>query len=127
MYHYLWAISQSQNLNYLSILTAMQIRQGIIMTAPPLWHTLYYLALIPSPGCPRNKKLLPDLQEAEYKVVATTTSKLFWIRSLLHKLKASIQSAPVIYYDNVGTTYICANPILHSKMKHIKVDFHFVR
>lgn len=30
-------------------------------------------------------------------------------------------------FDKVGTIYIYANPILHSKMKHIRVDFHFVR
>lgn len=60
-------------------------------------------------------------------VVATTTSELCWIQSLLHELWYSPLSTLIIFYDNVGTTYICANPFLHSKMKHIKFDFHFVR
>ena len=27
----------------------------------------------------------------------------------------------------MGDTYVCANPIFHSRMKHIAIDFHFVR
>lgn len=34
---------------------------------------------------------------------------------------------PTIYCDNVGTTYLCANPVFHFRMKHIEIDFHFVR
>ena len=34
---------------------------------------------------------------------------------------------PTIYCDNVGATYVCANPVFHSRMKHIAVNFQFVR
>lgn len=33
----------------------------------------------------------------------------------------------MIYCDNAGATYVCANPVFHSKMKHIALDYHFVR
>ena len=33
----------------------------------------------------------------------------------------------MVYCDNVGATYVCANPVFHSRMKHIAIDFHFVR
>lgn len=36
-------------------------------------------------------------------------------------------TASVIYYDNVGETYLCANPVFHSCMKHIVLDYHFTR
>ena len=26
----------------------------------------------------------------------------------------------------MGATYVCANPVFHSRMKHIAIDFHFV-
>lgn len=46
--------------------------------------------------------------------------------SLLTKLGVPFSPVPTIYYDNIGTTYVCANPKLHSKMKHVRVDFHFI-
>lgn len=33
----------------------------------------------------------------------------------------------MIFCDNVGTTYFCGNPVFHSHMKHITINFHFVR
>ena len=27
----------------------------------------------------------------------------------------------------MSATYVCANPVFHSRMKHIAIDFHFVR
>ncbi|XP_013639313.1 PREDICTED: uncharacterized mitochondrial protein AtMg00810-like [Brassica oleracea var. oleracea] len=34
---------------------------------------------------------------------------------------------PVIYCDNIGATHLAANPVFHSRMKHIALDFHFIR
>ncbi|RVW86582.1 Retrovirus-related Pol polyprotein from transposon RE2 [Vitis vinifera] len=33
----------------------------------------------------------------------------------------------LIYYDNVGATEVCSNPVFHSRMKHVAIDFHFIR
>lgn len=33
----------------------------------------------------------------------------------------------MIYCNNISATYLCQNPLFHSRMKHIEVDFHFVR
>jgi len=42
-------------------------------------------------------------------------------------LQLKLQKVPTICSDNVGATYLCANPIFHSRMKHIAMDFHFLR
>ncbi|CAA7042096.1 unnamed protein product [Microthlaspi erraticum] len=65
--------------------------------------------------------------EAEYRALAASTSEICWISSLLSELGLSSSSKPVIYCDNIGTTYLAANPVFHSRMKHIALDFHFVR
>ena len=32
----------------------------------------------------------------------------------------------MIYYENIGATYLCVNPVFDSWMKHLAVDFYFV-
>lgn len=65
--------------------------------------------------------------EAEYRAVANAASEIQWICSILTELGITLTTTPVIYCDNVGATYLCANPVFHSRMKHIALDYHFVR
>ncbi|KAK3040052.1 hypothetical protein RJ639_029388 [Escallonia herrerae] len=65
--------------------------------------------------------------EAEYRAVAAALAETNWLTNLLRELRFPLKAIPRILCDNVGTTYICENPVFHSKMKHIAIDFHFVR
>lgn len=65
--------------------------------------------------------------EAEYRSVANTASEIRWLCSLLSDLGITIPATHVINCDNIGATYLCANPVFHSIMKHIAFDYHFVR
>ncbi|KAK0589247.1 hypothetical protein LWI29_011586 [Acer saccharum] len=65
--------------------------------------------------------------EAEYRAIASSAAELNWIGHLLSELQIRVTTTPVIYCDNVGATYVCANPIFHSRMKHVAIDFFFVR
>lgn len=50
-----------------------------------------------------------------------------WIQNLLHELGQKSLQVPTLFCDNTGATYVCANPVFHSKMKHVSLNYHFVR
>jgi histone deacetylase 1/2 len=65
--------------------------------------------------------------EAEYKALADGTAEVIWLQYLLIDLQVPSVSAPTIWCDNLGATYLSANPIFHARTKHVEVDYHFVR
>lgn len=46
---------------------------------------------------------------------------------MLRELGISLPRPPILWCDNLGATYMTANPRFHGRTKHIEVVFHFVR
>ncbi|CAL1395631.1 unnamed protein product [Linum trigynum] len=65
--------------------------------------------------------------EAEYRALAHATSDLLWVQSLLRELHRPTSSPPVLYCDNLSVVNFACNPIHHSRMKHLALDYLFVR
>lgn len=59
--------------------------------------------------------------------MADTAAELTWLQALLRELGVSTQASPTLWCDNLGATYLSANPVFHACTKHIEIDFHFVR
>ena len=64
--------------------------------------------------------------EAEYKALANATTELIWVQTLLKELRVNHSPVARLWCDNIGATYLSANPVFHARTKH-KVDYHFVR
>ncbi|KAJ9542283.1 hypothetical protein OSB04_028789 [Centaurea solstitialis] len=75
----------------------------------------------------RQTTLARSSTEAEFRAVASTTTEVQWITNLLSELSFTLPMVLVIYCDNLSATTYSANPIFHSQMKHLALDFHFVR
>lgn len=65
--------------------------------------------------------------EIEYRALATTAIELSWLSILFKELRIYLSHVPVIWCDNVFSIALSANPIFHSRTKHLEVDYHFTR
>uniref|UniRef100_A0A2N9GCF6 Integrase catalytic domain-containing protein n=1 Tax=Fagus sylvatica TaxID=28930 RepID=A0A2N9GCF6_FAGSY len=75
----------------------------------------------------KQRAIARSSTEAEYRALAATTSEIAWLTSLLSKLHLPLSKPPLILCDNIGATQLSLNPVMHSRMKHIAIDLHFVR
>ncbi|KAJ9545242.1 hypothetical protein OSB04_024949 [Centaurea solstitialis] len=65
--------------------------------------------------------------EAEFKALALTTCEVIWIQHLLRELGIYLPTPPTLYCDNIGASYLATNPIINSRVKHLELDYYFVR
>lgn len=75
----------------------------------------------------KQRTIARSSTEAEYRALASTAAELAWIQSFLSEIGFSSPTAPSLFCDNVGATYLASNPVFQSRMKHIAIDYHFVR
>lgn len=60
--------------------------------------------------------------ESEYKALVDTVPELMWLEVLLNELDISIKTTPVLWYDNLGVTYLIADLVFHVLTKLVEVD-----
>ena len=50
-----------------------------------------------------------------------------WIMDLLHDLGVFLRSVPKLYCETMSALYMTVNPVMHTRTKHVEMDYHFVR
>lgn len=65
--------------------------------------------------------------EVEYRALALATCEVIWIQHMLQELGIYICSQPTLYCDNVRASYLATNPVINSRVKHVALDYYFVR
>jgi hypothetical protein len=58
--------------------------------------------------------------------MANATAEVIWLESLLVELRVHLRAPTSLWCDNLGATYLSANPVFHARAKHIEIDFPFV-
>jgi hypothetical protein len=65
--------------------------------------------------------------EVEYRAVVHATIESLWVQSLMRENDIILPQQPLLWFDNIGATYLTANSVFHARTKHVEIDYHFVR
>jgi hypothetical protein len=106
----------------------MLIGQALVMIVAPL--VVYIFFLVPnliSWSCRKQATVARSSTELEYKALTNSASNIQWLQSLLQELGVPKQKPLVFWFDNIDATYLSSNLVYHARMKHVEIDFHFVR
>jgi hypothetical protein len=75
----------------------------------------------------KQKTVSRSSSEAEYKTMTNAIAEIMWVQSVLNELGVPCPRSARLWCDNMGAKYLTSNPIFHKRMKHIEIDYHFIR
>ncbi|KAM2637579.1 hypothetical protein EV1_022054 [Malus domestica] len=64
--------------------------------------------------------------EAEYRQLAYTSAHLSWFRNLFRDLYLPLPP-PRLWCDNISAIAVASNPVYQARMRHVEVDYHYIR
>ncbi|KAJ9561374.1 hypothetical protein OSB04_006534 [Centaurea solstitialis] len=74
----------------------------------------------------RQNYVSTSTAEAEYVAAGSCCAQVLWMRNQLQDYGFKLSKIP-IYCNNTSAIAIANNPVLHSKTKHIEIQYHFIR
>jgi hypothetical protein len=67
-----------------------------------------------------------SISEADYIATTTCCTQVLWLKKTLKDIEVEYDDPILIFFDNTNSISISKNPMMHSKMKHILIKFHFI-
>lgn len=106
----------------------IQIGEVIEMTTSLQTHISFTLVGTPSLGPLKSSGVLCGPQRKPNTELSPIQPQRYdgYVHFSL-KLGLTLPFPPVIYCDNIDAIYICANLVFHSRMKHVALNYHFIR
>lgn len=75
----------------------------------------------------KQSTIVHSSTKAEDHSLAHTAVELSLLWTLFKDLRIFLLTCPLIWCDNVSIISLSSNPVFHARMKHAKVDYHFIR
>ena len=75
----------------------------------------------------KKKCTSQSIEKTKYVVATVNCPNIVWYKQLLEVMKVEIKDPIVIYCDNTSAIDISKNPVMHTKTKHIAIEYHFLR
>ena len=105
--------------------TVSQMRTRLVSTSTGAFLIFLGANLI-SGSSTKKRTVTQSSTEAEYSAIAAIAAELQWVKSLLSELLVLVQSPPTMFSNNLSATYLSTNPVFHSRMKRLAINYHFV-
>ncbi|XP_019183643.1 PREDICTED: uncharacterized protein LOC109178464 [Ipomoea nil] len=102
-------------------------RQGGDSVDPTLYRKAIGRFVLLARGSVKQRSISRSSTEAEFRALANSAAEVLWIQHLLSELGVVLPSSPELVTDNLSATYVCKNLVFHSRMKHLALDYFFVR
>ena len=65
--------------------------------------------------------------EAEFHALSSDIDEVLWIRRILKELKIPLEGLIKIFCDNKSTIYIACDPMYHNGIKHVDIDWFYIK
>ncbi|OMO61385.1 Integrase, catalytic core [Corchorus capsularis] len=75
----------------------------------------------------KQETIAQSTAEAEYIAAAEAVNQAIWLKRLCEDVKQGVKEPVKILVDNQSAIAIAKNPVFHSRTKHFKIKFHYVR
>jgi hypothetical protein len=75
----------------------------------------------------RRTRLYPLNPSVTWLPLGNGVAEACWLQQLLQELHSLMTKNTLVFCDNFGVVYLSINPIQHQNMKHVEIDFYFIR